>query len=383
MTATVAGGNPGGTTDGRRLPRVESLTGLRWWAAFFVFAHHMTNLAPLPIHEFLRVGTTGVTFFFVLSGFVLTWSARPGIGAGTFYRHRFARIWPAYAVALLIALPVFYRPDPDPAMTWINSYDVGILVLCALLLQGWTYQPEVLFGGNPAGWTLSVEAFFYAYHPFVNRLVTRLRALGALTLCVLVIAAGAGYRLLRYHDPETWPLPALPVINSVAFLVGMGLAVAVRSGRLPRIPVSLAVAALAAGAMLIWRVAEDPAAVPGGTTLHIIHLEVLTVLYGLLIVAAATRDLRGLPSVLRSTVLVKLGQWSYAFYLLHATIIYAIRGQVGLPRAMSWENLWWYAGVLAVSIVLSWALYRFVEHPLERRLRNGRRKHGGAPVTER
>src|SRR5690349_6614625 len=58
--------------------RIESLTGLRWWAAFFVFTHHMGYLAPLPIREFLKLGTSGVTFFFVLSGFVLTWSARPG-----------------------------------------------------------------------------------------------------------------------------------------------------------------------------------------------------------------------------------------------------------------------------------------------------------------
>src|SRR5262245_62142748 len=77
-----------------RLPRVESLTGLRWWAAFFVFCHHMTNLAPLPIYDFLKYGTSGVTFFFVLSGFVLTWSARPGTKIRTFYRRRFARIFP-------------------------------------------------------------------------------------------------------------------------------------------------------------------------------------------------------------------------------------------------------------------------------------------------
>ena len=79
----------------KRLPRVESLTGLRWWAAFFVFSHHMTNLAPLPIYKFLKYGTSGVTFFFVLSGFVLTWSAQPGTKIRTFYRRRFARIWPA------------------------------------------------------------------------------------------------------------------------------------------------------------------------------------------------------------------------------------------------------------------------------------------------
>src|SRR6266508_2403518 len=92
----------------KRLPRVESLTGLRWWAAFFVFCHHMTNLAPLPIRDFLKYGTSGVTFFFVLSGFVLTWSAQPGTKIRTFYRRRFARIFPLYFLTLVAAFFVFY-----------------------------------------------------------------------------------------------------------------------------------------------------------------------------------------------------------------------------------------------------------------------------------
>lgn len=51
-------------------PRLDSLTGLRWWAAFGVFAYHMANIAPLNVQHFFNVGYTGVSFFFVLSGFV-------------------------------------------------------------------------------------------------------------------------------------------------------------------------------------------------------------------------------------------------------------------------------------------------------------------------
>ena len=48
----------------------------------------MTQLAPLPVWKFLKYGTSGVTFFFVLSGFVLTWSARPGTRISTRDRRR-------------------------------------------------------------------------------------------------------------------------------------------------------------------------------------------------------------------------------------------------------------------------------------------------------
>lgn len=72
--------------------RLDSLTGLRWWAAFGLFAYHMTNVAPLPGQSLFYVGNYGVSFFFVLSGFVLTWSARPHITVRQFYFRRFARI---------------------------------------------------------------------------------------------------------------------------------------------------------------------------------------------------------------------------------------------------------------------------------------------------
>lgn len=92
--------------ENARPPRLDSLTGLRWWAAFGVFLHHMTNLAPLPVHAALALGNYGVMFFFVLSGFVLTWSAQ-AVSTSTFYWRRFARIYPAHLVALALAVPVF------------------------------------------------------------------------------------------------------------------------------------------------------------------------------------------------------------------------------------------------------------------------------------
>jgi peptidoglycan/LPS O-acetylase OafA/YrhL len=98
----------------------------------------------------------------------------------------------------------------------------------------------------------------------------------------------------------------------------------------------------------------------------------LTVLYGIVIVAVVSRDLRGGRSLLRSRPLVALGQWSYSFYLVHATLIYAIREFQGLQAPRSWDNLTWYAGLLVLSTFASWLLYKFVEHPLERRLRGTR-----------
>ncbi|WP_329005071.1 acyltransferase [Kribbella sp. NBC_00709] len=364
-------GTPPPASSGR-LPRVESLTGLRWWAAFFVFCHHMTQLAPLPIYDFLKYGTSGVTFFFVLSGFVLTWSAQKGTKIRTFYRRRFARIFPLYFLTLVAAFFVFYRVDPPAGMSWIKPISVSVLVLSAFLLHGWSNNPTILYGGNPAGWTLSVEAFFYAYFPFVWRATQRLKTIGGLVLCVVVIVVGGAYRLALFHYPHDVPILPQPVLHSIAFLFGIGLAIALRSGWKPRIPVWFAFAVTIGGLLLLWYSGAHPAKVPGAITMGLCQKELLTFLYGFLILAVAARDIRGGRSLLRSKPMVALGQWSYAFYLVHATIMYAIKEQHGVAGPIGWSNLTWYAGVLVLSIFASWLLYKFVEHPLERKLRGPR-----------
>lgn len=66
-----------------------------------------------------------------------------------FYWRRFARIYPAHFVALLLAIPVFYSFAPDPAEWWVKSFSIGILLLSVLLIQGWFSDPAIMFSGNP------------------------------------------------------------------------------------------------------------------------------------------------------------------------------------------------------------------------------------------
>jgi peptidoglycan/LPS O-acetylase OafA/YrhL len=332
----------------------------------------MTNLAPLPVFDFLKYGTSGVTFFFVLSGFVLTWSAQKGTKIRTFYRRRFARIFPLYFLTLVAAFFVFYRVDPPDGMSWIKPISIGVLVLSAFLLHGWSNNPTILYGGNPAGWTLSVEAFFYAYFPFVWRATQKLKVAGGLLICAGVLVVGGAYRLTLFHYKATIPVLPQPVLHSVAFLFGIGLAIALRSGWKPRIPVWFAFLVTGGGLFVLWYSGSHPAKVPGAITMGLCQKEILTLLYGFLIFAVAARDIRGGRSLLRSRPLVKLGQWSYAFYLVHATILYAIKEYHGVAGPIGWSNLTWYAGVLVLSIIASGLLYQFVEHPLERKLRGPR-----------
>ena len=70
------------STPARRPSRLDALTGLRFWFAFLVVVHHSLQHwfgdRVYPVADF---GYIGVDFFFVLSGFVLTWSWRPEVAA--------------------------------------------------------------------------------------------------------------------------------------------------------------------------------------------------------------------------------------------------------------------------------------------------------------
>ncbi|MGP7960321.1 acyltransferase family protein [Sanguibacter sp. A247] len=371
-----------------RAPRLDSLTGLRWWAAAAVFIHHLAILVPYPpvLARVTVLGVHGVTFFFVLSGFVLTWSsgrAVPGASvpdARTFWWRRFARIYPAHLVALLLAVPVFTSLFvAEGSGWWVDPFSLGILALSVVLLQGWSRDPMVLFSGNPAAWTLSCEAFFYALHPAADRALARTSRRGALAVALGVVVVAVAVRVLIGSGTAAggavggWPWPVLRVTE---FFLGMALARAVALGWRPRLRPGLVAGVL--GVVVTWlALGRELLDDLGGEssfalTVHDAVLpgmqEVMTVGLGLLVAAVAVRELERGPKRLGAPWLVRLGEWSYAFYLVHATILYALlalfgrqHGAVGVVVGV---------GALAASIGAAWLLHVAVERPAERRLRS-------------
>ena len=165
-------------SEGRATGHIRTLTGLRFLAAAGVVGVHLDYWlgATGPIHAVLRNGSVGVTFFFVLSGFVLMSGYRQE-PRRMFYRRRFARIWPLVGVTWTASLVVF-KTMP------VKEYIAGLV-----LLQG--YGPA--FGHhsrlNHPMWSLTCEAFFYALFPFLAVPVQRVTDLRrAVVLCWVVDA---------------------------------------------------------------------------------------------------------------------------------------------------------------------------------------------------
>ncbi|MGO9583140.1 MAG: acyltransferase family protein, partial [Acidimicrobiales bacterium] len=198
--------------------RLDSLTGLRFVAAFAIVIHHASvftgwSLTPL---------SSAVSLFFVLSGFVLAWSCG-GMAARVFWRRRVARILPIYLLAAVIGLILPGGWAPPNWTTWVTSLT---------LTQAWFPAPSIHFGGDGVAWSLSVEAFFYLLFPLAWTALVRVspnarRAVG-LGCAALVMLGGAA------PDRWRWAVYVLPLARLPEFLLGIVAALAVRDGWRPR-----------------------------------------------------------------------------------------------------------------------------------------------------
>ncbi len=137
--------------------RIESLTFLRFIAAVIVVFFHFgrnTDMAK-TLQPFIISGPQMVTFFFVLSGFVMVVSQyHKNQSLSRYYLARMARIAPIYLLALAIMAYFFYG---------YGKNDVLGLWLSVGFLQAW-FPPYPLSYNDP-GWSLSVEMFFYLIFP--------------------------------------------------------------------------------------------------------------------------------------------------------------------------------------------------------------------------
>lgn len=174
-------------------------------------------------------------------------------------------------------------------MPWINAFDWGVLLLSVLLIQGWSRDPGIRFSGNPAAWTLTVEALFYALHPLLIRGVVRLRQRGAVIASVVVVSIAMMLKLVEVLSPgaisAVWggPIAYLP-----SFIVGMFVGWAMRVGWRPHIP--LLIPTLLLSLMLV--VSSHAASWgPVASAVRVFTPELIVALCALLIIAAASLDL--------------------------------------------------------------------------------------------
>ncbi|WP_261989529.1 acyltransferase family protein [Streptomyces sp. uw30] len=355
--------------------RLSSLTGMRFLAAFLVFLFHLSLLdaysAPEGEHgpfaaALKNGGWAGVTFFFILSGFVLTWSARDKDNAPAFWGRRLAKIYPNHVVTFVLALVLYASASATLDRAVPNFF----------LLQAWIPRDDVFFSINNPSWSLSCELVFYLLFPVLHRKACRIEArrlwwwatgvaatIVVLPLIAQLVPAGVEFGPNHANSPlyghsinQMWFVYILPPTRVLDFALGILMARIVLSGKWIKLGVLPALALSVIGYAVSLKV-------PFLFSLN----AVVVIPFALLIAATAARDAQGVGTALGGRVWVWLGEVSFAFYLVHQTLLSFTQERLGFREADSAvEAVGVAALVAAASLLLAWLLYVGVERPAMR-----------------
>ncbi len=354
-------------------PRVESLTGLRFFLAFFVFLSHvMKYFFGESYGIWDGLGTLGVSMFFVLSGFVLFINyidphEMKAIDFKGFYIARVARIYPAFLATLILAIPLELGSWSKP-LFWES------LALNVTMMH--SFFSESVFSFNNVGWTIGVEVLFYALFPFIASALF----MTARPLRTVMIAALCWF--LLWVCVQTW-LPDsyfatqfYPLNRLMEFVGGMvtGYVFLRYPAMLPNVLARPKYVGLLAFSVLALLVVM-PLGLPRlPNMLFLLYLLPTMLLYYLLAVAEFRSRVR-IP-LLCTGWMVLGGEISYAFYLAHNLILRYARNAMDafLPQHFMlpvYHDLRVMVSVLSLMLTLgtAYGIYRWVEAPMRQWLR--------------
>jgi peptidoglycan/LPS O-acetylase OafA/YrhL len=362
-----------GLSSGRRdtVAGIAALTGVRFVAATLVFISHAYDPAlhlPAWLTTLMLAGDSGVTLFFVLSGFVICYNYHERFAArfrgavGPFFLARFARIYPMYLLLL-----IWSASFVNVAQQWKSAKWLFIQHLA--MTQAWNRDLVAVYSYNAVAWSVSVEAFFYLLFPFFAFLVLRhLRRAWQLAL-LGIVAWGAVMGVALYlsltgniamRGDDHYLLYRLPLARFADFVLGCVTArLFMLRAATPVSATEQRRGAVVMGAALVIVLALMLTSWPPHIPFRFgpaYRLPFAAIVFGL------ARYGTPLGRVLSARLIVLLGSASYSFYLVHLNLLSLMRPN---PTVVGAKTA--YAHLL-LAFLLIWVvalgMFTYLEAPL-------------------
>lgn len=327
------------------MKRIPSLDGLRAISIIFVILSHMSKSGHAP-RIFYQFAATGVSIFFVISGYLITSillrerEQSETINLREFYIRRAYRIFPAAFVFMAVVIVVFW-----PQFRWYHIAAGLLYVANYDLTRPW------VFGHL---WSLSIEEQFYFLWPGILKLWYRHRV--AIVVGVLLVAPV--WKVAMLYVKVRWGLWAFPAL---ADDLAIGCLLAVFAPRLPRIKPYWALAMAVAAMSVQFFPAET-------TARTLLLLIVLKPIFYVSIAGVLLHVVQTPYRVLNWGPVVWLGQISYSLYLWQEPFC--------ADRQMR-------SGYLVFAALACACLsYYFIERPMLR-VRDRRNRQAANEISER
>jgi len=207
---------------------LKPLTSLRFVFAYMVFAGHLGGLFLQYNENFLTdtfasylsisEGYLGVSFFFILSGFILSFKYKDAFLNKTitfkkFILSRIFRIYPLHFLTFIFAFYLSYYNNLDDITFWLKS------LANVSLVQSFIPIKEYFFSFNGVSWSISNEMFFYVAFPVLIFLFSKFKKYIFLVLLIplLIIIAR------QSEDVNHWVYYINPLFRIADFFLGIVL----------------------------------------------------------------------------------------------------------------------------------------------------------------
>jgi peptidoglycan/LPS O-acetylase OafA/YrhL len=338
------------------------LNGLRAIAALSVVISHITlKLDHFGLNPHIFGSTTGdkprglelagygVTIFFVLSGFLITYllikeKEAGTISIGKFYLRRILRIWPLYYAYLAIVIIVNVSIG--------NPLDAGTLLLYIFYAAN---VPYILSNTLPMVehyWSLGVEEQFYLFWPWIMKKVDRWIMPVTVGLIVLLIGARL---VIHFVFPNVILERALQVTRFHSLLIGAlaamlyfrrhALFLQLTDNKLVQVLCWLMLGVILVGKFHVASIIDD----------DLVAMMAVCLIMGQV-------NVRNRVVNLELNAMDFLGKISYGIYVIHPVLIflfYRLFPSIPLPSPVSYIVI--YVVITAITILLAWLSYNYFE----------------------
>ncbi len=368
--------------------KLPILDAFRFIAASLVVLVHY----EIIFGEFLIYGafaTTAVSWFFVVSGFILSYTY-PALESFAdykrFYLHRVIRIYPVYFLAVMVSAafviagynalgndffvqvrrPFELSYDLPPEMS--ERFFTGALLRHLTFTQsiGQVETLKLLFNGPL--WSLVLEMYFYLLFPLLLLLLKPVRSAGQIA-ALLVLGVLLQLTLIQLYLPEAEqynvmnlnvPVYTNPVIRVIEFIFGMLLYKAfvvnnwfVAPPKLNLVPVSISI--------LLYIIVIVLSSLYTPYQYHAFFLSVPFVTY----MIYRLLEMRWHPEDSHVKFCTLLGGLSYVLYCFHWPLMEMLQFTDLLPDLPTWLHV---TLLMSLLLALSLLIYKWIESPVRRLL---------------
>lgn len=336
---------------------LKSIQSLRGIFALFIFLHHVL--------VFAAGGDSGVSFFIMLSGFVLCDGYQQrildnAITYKSFIVRRIVKIYPLHLLCLAAAFVLLFPEQHNPLVWLVNL----------LLLQSSFPNPAIHFSGNNVSWFLSVLLLCYGVFPFIIRFVGKSLRKFLLAVCALLVVYFLAIQFVP-ADMSNSVIYINPLFRLPDFILGILLWQILRKNTET---FSSRISGMGIGTKTIIEL--------GGIALFILTVAVYPYVsprYGLVALwwpaSAALISVFSLfnenggfvSRLLQIKPLVFFGNMSFSFYMVHVLVITAARRLVE-NYGLTVPDAVFILSTLAAAAVIAYAVWRYYEKPVTRKL---------------